>query len=225
MAADMSRPSCYLLEFSVAPGGARQGDVYANGTLAGLRKDFKDENVDSHLVLAYGAVLHAWSVQHGVLVDGFDLHPFLRTGNDEWDRTLLRLVEMRRGGRDARTHTRWDDVERFIEGFEFDSAKSLPALTEVFRRCDEGDARPLGRLAEISQNALPSAPPVSLSLDWPAIAQHLPELKPPILTKGWFELTLAPGVRKSAQGSYLSRGTELHEGWNDLEGGYDEYEG
>lgn len=87
--------SCYLLEFSVLPGGVRLGHVHAGGDLGELLEAFGRDweeagEMFGHLVLSYGAVLHLWIVQQGVIVGGIDLHPFLRTGDGRCDWALDR---------------------------------------------------------------------------------------------------------------------------------------
>ncbi|GGM55927.1 hypothetical protein ACFFX1_07935 [Dactylosporangium sucinum] len=87
-------PSCYLFEFSVQPGGMRQGDVHAYPDLAGIRRAFErryfgfDDDFVAEIIDS-GAVLHLWVVERGTLTGGFDLHPFLRKDDDrttlDWD--------------------------------------------------------------------------------------------------------------------------------------------
>lgn len=74
----MPQPSCYLLEYSVEPGGARHAHLYTHATLDGLRELMGDE-VDPHKILWYRAVLHLWVVQEGRIVQGIDLHPLHTT--------------------------------------------------------------------------------------------------------------------------------------------------
>ncbi|GAA2422375.1 hypothetical protein GCM10010191_37670 [Actinomadura vinacea] len=87
----MDEPSCYLLEFSVGPGGSRLGDVYAASDLAALRETFEGrwgdgyDHVIPYQLMWYGAVLHLWVVQKGRIVEGFVLRPYLRSGDPACD--------------------------------------------------------------------------------------------------------------------------------------------
>src|SRR5687767_3565385 len=107
------RVSCYLLEFSVGPGGARQGDVHAARDVAALRAAFEgryDDDDVAYLTLWYGAVLHLWVVgAGGVLAGGFDLHPFLRTGDAGHDATVAAILAADPAGE------LWDLFDRLVE--------------------------------------------------------------------------------------------------------------
>ncbi|MCP2166125.1 hypothetical protein LX83_002984 [Goodfellowiella coeruleoviolacea] len=91
-------PSCYLLEFSVAPGGARHAWIYAHGTLAdavdSLHAALSCPDPDERELLASlvrGGTLHLWVVRGGTLTEGVDLHPFLvREAGDTGDTASVR---------------------------------------------------------------------------------------------------------------------------------------
>lgn len=235
--------SCYVLEFSVAHGGSRMADSHVHGDLEGLRASFDRRCarfggpgcVDAYLVMWYGAVLHLWVVQHGVIVDGIDLHPYLRTGNGHLDRALSRLIEVQRHGMDD---DGWSSLFDLISNaFAHDMSAALPLLSRVFDlrdRVTAGDAGAAAELARVTESltgavesggtpAPPDeAPGVRLMLDWDAIATVAPALENPVLVSG------ATAVRWSQPcpdhlETHLRFARRLHLGVNDLEFGMDEF--
>src|SRR5258707_15693766 len=93
--------SCHILEFSVGPGGARQGGLPAALGPARFSAAFRrryDADHIAYLVLWYGAILHLWTVRAGVLVAGTDLHPLLRTGDPALDRAVVAVLDAGRDG-------------------------------------------------------------------------------------------------------------------------------
>lgn len=224
--------SCYLLEFSVGPGGARLGDVYAGTTVDALRETttarWHGYGVDGYLILWYGAVLHLWVVQEGVIVEGVDLHPYLRTGDERCDRTLARVIECREERGD-----RWEEIDGVLDPYVFDSATALPLLTRVIElqdriEADPADAEARAALDRIVEAASAKEAPVSydgvtvdrLDLDWAALARALPPLREPLLTEGRVGVGWADAAVRHPE-SYLElRLTEsLRLGVNDLENG------
>ncbi|XRQ06410.1 hypothetical protein ACN3XK_59350 [Actinomadura welshii] len=181
--------SCYLLEFSVEPGGARLGDVHVGSTLGMLRQSWSlfGSDLDDYLVLWYGAVLHLWVVQEGAIVQGIDLHPYLRSGDPRCDAAVPRIVEARESGDD-----RWDVLEQVIEGYDHETAEALPLLAHVLElqdRAEDGDKAAGAELHRILADAEAEDLPESyggvtverLELDWDAIAGVLPPLREPLL--------------------------------------------
>jgi hypothetical protein len=79
------KKSVYLLEISCAPGGARRGEMYAYSRFEHLRSVLEQEfqsdqprvDMAAGLAVFYGEILCVWVVQHGKVVQGVDLHPFL----------------------------------------------------------------------------------------------------------------------------------------------------
>lgn len=236
-AARADRPhSCYLLEFSVGPGGARLGDVYAGTTLDALRDTVRErwtsDHLDDYLVIWYGAVLHLWVVQEGVIVEGVDLHPYLRTGHEGCDRTLARVLTVRDEGGE-----RWKEIDAILDPYDFEKAPALPLLTRVLElqdrlEADSGDAAAREELDGLLEAAGNEQAPASyggvtvagLSLDWDALAAVLPPLRAPLLTAGRAAVRWArPDLRHPE--SYLhvyldpAEPESLRLGVNDLENG------
>jgi len=79
--------SCYILELSVEPGGARRGDLYAYSQWPDLRRSIEHEflNTDpmfvamaADLAVFYGETIGIWVIDGGRAESFVDLHPFLR---------------------------------------------------------------------------------------------------------------------------------------------------
>jgi hypothetical protein len=235
-----SAPSCYLLEYSIGPGGTPLGDVYAAGDLASLKEMFEKDGgygyqpfLDYHLMLC-GAVLHLWVVQRGTIVGGFDVRPYLRTGDPGWDRTLARVIELQeRDKADERAEEIWEDVGTVIEDADWEAARTLPLLGKVFELHDQitaasdaaEDAEAQLEVIREGDEDLPSTGPL-LKLDWHTVAELAPSLQSPVLASGWLEVTWADDPIW-VEDSYICRGLHydsssgisLHFGWNDLENG------
>lgn len=242
MSAVSQTPSCYVLEYSVGPGGARQGDVFAHGDLHTLRESFENHYgsgpIDPYLVMWYGAILHMFVFDQGTLVREFDLHPFLRTGNGVWDRTLARVIGHREGTEpEGLVEPAWKDIDLLLEAYGFDCVDALPLLTRAFDLRDRAVAGDDAALAEYRQlvedadehRSLPSeSAGVGFTLDWDAIEAAVPPLTGPLFTGGWATVSLPPDLWTvfSGRQSYLTvrRPLDIHVGWNDLEFGYDDAE-
>jgi|SRR6476660_9806469 len=231
-------PGCYVLEFSVQPGGARLGDVHVHGELAEVRESIGEQygfDFDSYLVMWYGAELRLWAFDQGSFVSAMDLHPYLRTGNPEWDRTLARVLEYKASnGTDGLDEPVWKDIDALLEPFVFDCADALPLLTRAFALRDRavaGDAEALAEYRSLVEGVdqqpvpEPGAGDIRLNLDWEAIAAAAPRLSEPVLCEGWLTVEVPAELRAEHQDSYLAEFSpnRLHAGWNDLEGGSDEY--
>jgi hypothetical protein len=200
--------SCYVLEFSVGPGGARLGDVHVASALAGARTSFElhclveQHGVDPGLIMEFGALLQLWVVQRGTIVAGIDLRPFLRSGDAEADRALARLIQVRgTSDHSLRDLNRLLDEVLFLHSCE--QLRALPIIARIFDlydRADAGDgtaADELDRLVEQIQVdrdgfAEGRAPTLGanelaatrLDLDWDGIAAVAPALQEPVLTEG-----------------------------------------
>lgn len=227
--------SCYLLEFSVGSGGARQGDVFVGTSVADLAAAFADHydghGADSYLVMWYGALLRLWVVQEGVIVEGIDLHPYLRTGDARCDRALAETVAARGRGDDL-----WDVLDEVMDPYVFDKARALPLLAHVLdlrERSEAGDADAEARLDRILADAEAEKAPESydgvtverLDLDWDAVAAVAPSLGEPVLEADWVRVRWASNDLMQP-GTYLNPWGEewvepLHIGANDLENGDD----
>ena len=79
--------SCYLLELSVEPGGARRGDIWAYSQWSDIRRAIESEFINddplynalaADLAVFYGETIGIWVVQSGRATKFIDLHPFLR---------------------------------------------------------------------------------------------------------------------------------------------------
>lgn len=225
--------SCYLLEFSVGPGGARLGDVYAGPTADALRETVRErwaDDIDDYLIIWYGAMFHLWVVQEGEIVEGIDLHPYLRTGDEACDRVLARVLTLREKGGE-----RWNQINAALYPYDFDKAKGLPLLARVLElqdRVEAGDAGVRAELDQIIEAAGKNEAPDSyggvsvtgLSLDWDALIEDLPPLREPLFTEGRIDVRWArPELRPPD--TYLhvytdpSESESLRLGINDLENG------
>ena len=216
--------SCYLLEFSVSPGGARLGDVHAGVTVDALRasvdRRYGGEGIDGYLIIWYGAVLRLWVVQEGRIVQGLDLHSYLRTGDERCDRTLERVIGWRGD----------EPLDWIMDSYGFDAQAALPLLTRYYEIQDAGGD------VEVLMDDASKAPATyggmtvdRLELDWDALARDLPPLREPVAAEGRFDVRWAdPGLRdpESYLHHYLdpSEPESLHLGVNDLESGDDEYQ-
>lgn len=240
----MSRPttSCYLLEFSTGPTGARHGQVHAYGDLGSVRASLDREGgVDDWMVIDDGAVLHLWVVQEGVVAEGIDLHPYLRTGDERYDLTLGRLVELRlRGGNDngdlldplcqrlgADTWTEVVDylVDELGALHDWVPARILPQLTQVFElgdRMADGDPQAAAEFVALGESvengAAPAEPAMAdvhgLTLDWDAVIAATPALRAPVLTTGPVTARLSD---RWSDNTLTVVNEDLHAGLNDLE--------
>lgn len=239
----VGQASCYVLEFSVAHGGSRMADAHAFGDLQGLRASFDRRCarfgefgcVDAYSVMWYGAVLHLWVVQHGVIVDGIDLHPYLRTGNRQYDRALSRLIKVQRQDTDE---DGWSSLFDLIgKAFAYDMGAALPLLSRVFDlrdRAAAGDADASAELARVTKSlteavesgctptSLDKTSGVRLVLDWDAIAAVAPALQNPVLVSGATTVRWSQPCPDHLE-THLRFARRLHLGVNDLEFGMDEY--
>jgi hypothetical protein len=225
--------SCYLLEFSVGSGGARQGDVFVGTSVADLAAAFAGHyhghGADSYLVMWYGALLHLWVVQEGVIVEGVDLHPYLRTGDARCDEALAETIAAQRRDDDL-----WDVLDQVMEPYDFAKARALPLLAHVldlYERSEDGDADAGSRLDRILEDADAEKAPASydgvtverLDLDWDAVAAAAPPLRQPLLETEWVRVRWASDDLMEPD-TYLNPWGEewvepLHLGANDLENG------
>lgn len=82
--------SCYVLELSVDPGGARRGDVYVYNRLDHVRRVLEQEFLPEepaaaalagYLAVWYGERILLWVVREGRVAEAIDLHPFLRVSS------------------------------------------------------------------------------------------------------------------------------------------------
>ena len=243
MSALTQTPSCYIFEYSVGPGGARKGDVFVHGDFHKLRESVEEHNgpgcvVDPYLIMWYGTTLHMFVFDQGTLVREFDLHPFLRTGNEVWDRTLARVIGHRESTEpEGLAEPAWKGIDRLLRAYDFDCQEALPLLTRAFELRDRAVAGDDAALAEYRQlvadadehRRQPSeSAGVEFTLDWDAIESAVPPLTGPPFTEGWAAVSLPPDLWTvfSERQSYLTvdRSVNVHVGWNDLEFGFDEEE-
>jgi hypothetical protein len=94
--------SCYLLELSVEPGGARRWDVFAYNSPEHIRRcleqEFLGTDADATELAAYLAVWYGETIKISIVDDGrvvrtLDLHPFIRVRIG--DGPLVPLTESR----------------------------------------------------------------------------------------------------------------------------------
>ncbi|WP_436771208.1 hypothetical protein [Yinghuangia sp. YIM S09857] len=235
--------SCYVLEFSVDHGGSRMADVHAFGDLDALRASFERRcarfgepgGVDAYLVMWYGAVLHLWVVQLGAIVEGIDLHPYLRTGNPRYDEALARLLDIQRQGIED---DEWNGLFDLIsQAFAYDMAAALPLISRVFDLRDRtaaGDADAPAELASVTASladavesgvaptSLHGATDVRLVLDWDGIAAIAPTLDKPVLMSDATALRWSLTCPEHLE-THLRFARRLHLGLNDLEFGFDQH--
>lgn len=74
--------SCYVVETSVGPGGARWAELHAYTDLRHVRHCIdrfchNGGGDPAYLGIHYGATLSVWTIQRGVVTDFLDLHPFI----------------------------------------------------------------------------------------------------------------------------------------------------
>ncbi|MFE0690529.1 hypothetical protein H7827_12270 [Streptomyces sp. JH002] len=219
----MTQPSCYLVEFSVGPGGARKGDIYAAGTLASAREAFEEtDHLDPYLLLWYGACLRLWVVRHGTVVGGIDLLPYVRSTDPAYDATVRDLML----GKDAWVGAVIADVDEVLTEHGWDMLGALPLLDHLFTLRRRGGPAAVAEerraIAAAENGNLPLPPdgrPVAgLWLDWAALARDVPALDGPVLTEGPVTVTLGRTVPRDPD-SYLVVGSEneLFAGGNNLE--------
>jgi hypothetical protein len=218
--------SCYVLEFSVAPGGARLVDVHVAGTLAEVRTSLElrclveQYGVDPGLIMEFGALLQLWVVQRGTIVAGIDLRPFLRSGDAEADRAVARLIQVR-GRSDPSLRDLYSLLEEALLLHSCEQLRALPIIVRIFDLYDRagvGDstaADELDRLAEqfegeeddVAEDGAPmlgaGEPAVTrLDLDWDDIAAVAPALQEPVLTEGKVAVRWSTAF-SGPSGSYL----------------------
>jgi len=185
----------------------------------------------------YGAMLQLWVFDQGSLIAEIDLHPFLRTGDEVWDRTLARLLGYQQGTEpEDMEEPAWNDMDNLLQLYGFDCGQALPLLTRVFELRDRAVTGDSAALAEYEDLVYALERPADagessdaqFTLDWDAIAAVVPPLTGPVLSEGWVTVSLPPDVRAvyEKRPSYLAvdESTRLHVGWNDLEFGFDEVE-
>lgn len=79
--------SCYVLELSVAPGGARRGDLFTYSRMVHIRRcleqellgpDPADRAYAASLAAGHGETIALWVVEGGKLIRGIDFCPHIR---------------------------------------------------------------------------------------------------------------------------------------------------
>ncbi|MEU6751508.1 hypothetical protein ABZ914_35285 [Spirillospora sp. NPDC046719] len=193
--------SCYLLEFSMDSGGppratsssARPSPTSPPPSLG----HYDGRGADSYLVMRCGALLHLWVVQEGVIVEGVDLRPYLRTGDARCDEALAETIAAQRRGDGL-----WDALDQVMDPYDFDEVRALPLLAHVLdlhERSEAGDADAGSRLDRILEDAEAGKAPAShdgvtverLDLDWDAVAAAAPPLRKPVLQAEWVRVRWA----------------------------------
>lgn len=233
-AADGPPLSCYILEFSVLPGGARQAELHVGGTIDDLHRITGDhwggEEVDGYLILSYLSLFQLWVVQEGRIVQGIDLHPYLRTGNARCDRTLRRFLLIA-------DEERCEEFDVVMEAYGFDATHALPVLTRVIELQDRREAHPeddavreeledllYGDRLRDRPDSYDGLKVEELRLDWDVLAAAVPPLREPVLTYGPVGVRWADPAQRDTE-SHLHEWTDpsepmtLHAGLTDLETG------
>ncbi|WP_329518559.1 hypothetical protein [Spirillospora sp. NBC_01491] len=230
--ADIARPySCHLLEFSVLPGGARLGNIYVAGDADELRECVDgdwEEGADGYLILWYGALLHLWTVQHGAIVAGLDLHPYLRTGDARCDLAVARVLD---GSDDEERRETVQEVLMAYAEAERPTASGLPVVARMFDLFDRIDADPadsdaLAELDRILDLVEGGDPPASydgvsvegLHIDWDAVP--VPALHEPVLREGrvsvrWGDASLRHRASHLHHSTPTSEGTDFEHGFTE----------
>ncbi|WP_433061131.1 hypothetical protein [Dactylosporangium sp. CS-033363] len=220
---DLVAASCHVLEFSVSPGGARQGDLHGALDVARLRARFEDRYDTDHLaylVLWYGAFLHLWTVQAGKLTAGVDLHPHLRTGDPSLDRAASALLA---SGRPSELRDLFNKIHLLTD----ETMTALRVLAHVLDLREHAPDDLAAALAGIDRRTLPDLPPIAATyeLDWSAVAATAEPLRDPLLRPHettavtWSQDGLAP-----PWDSYLRHVDGVILGLVDLEGGDEEWD-
>lgn len=126
--------SCYILEVSVEPGGARRATGFVYNSLAHIRKcleqEFLAENPDDRagaasLAVCYGETIALWVIEKGCVVSVVDLRPFISVRmRDEPACPLLEAVK-----RDEAWQDQLSDGHLFRFELDWDSiARAAPPL-------------------------------------------------------------------------------------------------
>jgi hypothetical protein len=173
--------------------------------------------------------LNLWVVRNGEIVEGIDLHPFLRTADTRYDQALQNVI-------DESSEEFREFFDLVSEAYPFVTAAALPLLDrglELCERAAEGEDDALGELEDIS-NELEEAiaaqrPPAlpygtisnHLRLDWDAITTAAPPCRP-TSNMGRFRVRWTEAHPRHRE-SCIHDGVTLHFGVNDFEIGDDEY--
>lgn len=224
---------CYILESSVKPGAARQGDVYVHGSLAGLRELVESvSQPDAGLLLSYGATLHLWIVRDSAAVEGIDLRPLLSTGTPAYDRAMARIFAL--SGKhfdksETRLRSRIQGVLSLHDEEPHEAFPLLARLCELHDRADTGDTGAQTELERLDRNIAEDELPEldgpdfdELTLDWDALLKLAPPLEHPVAVADVIAVKWAL-TGKDLPYSYLDdpQPVELRVGLNDLETGDD----
>jgi hypothetical protein len=97
--------SCYVLELSVVPGGARRADLFTYNRLVHVRRCLEQEffppdvadRVYAAALAGSGETIVLWVVEGGRLVRGLDLHRHIRVRVGDDPPILLTEAEAREG--------------------------------------------------------------------------------------------------------------------------------
>lgn len=222
---------CYVLEFSVKPGAARQGEVYVHGGLDGLRELVESvSELDAGMLLSYGATLHLWIVRDSAVVEGFDLHPLLSTGTTAYDRVMARIFALSGNRLDASATRLRSRIEGVLSWHDEEPHEAFPLLRRVcdlHDRAETGDANALRELDRIDKGIAEGELPEldgpdfdGLTLDWDALLKLAPALKHPVAVADVIRVAWAVPATERTH-SYLNepQPVELRVGLNDLESG------
>jgi hypothetical protein len=225
--------SCHVLEFSVGPGRARQGDLHAALDPARFADAFRRRYDDDHiayLVLCYGAILHLWTVQAGELTTGVDLHPMLRTGDPRLDRAVTAILA---AGQEGEV---WELFDRVCRLVGFQTMAAVRVVAHILHLRDRAGSDPAAEaeldeaMDAIDDGRVPlvswpgAADPACFDLDWAALAAAAPPLREPLLRpRQRTPVTWSPGGAPPA-GSYLRHVDGVHLGLIDIESGDEDFD-
>lgn len=101
----MGGKSFYILEASVAPGGARKSNYHVFNNLSEIKGALMEELTDLYLLLWYGEALYLYIIENGKLTDKIDLHPYITIQREGYTAQFIESIK----GVDYR-HDRTDEI-------------------------------------------------------------------------------------------------------------------
>ncbi len=123
--APVNQKSCYVLELSVRPGGARRGDFFTYNNIEHIRsileQEFLSENEEAralftYLATCYGETIALWVIQASKIVKVIDLRPYIVAHFPDGlvhklDQDLLEDIE---DGCVAEFDLNWEEIQQQI---------------------------------------------------------------------------------------------------------------
>lgn len=155
----MEPRSCYVLEFSVQPGGVRWAELHAYANLefigqGALRVSSVPETAP-YMLLWYGATFGVWSIQAGKVQAFLDLHPYTSVqlaGSTEWQ--PLDSADVRATVQALEAQDTLEVLDNAVLGVNWQAAQAqLPLLSGPHLQA--GETMPVNGTTEEIQSYLP----------------------------------------------------------------------